>query len=111
MKYMILIYSSPATWNALSQEQRDRMEREHTALVEQLVESGEWVGGNVLADPSQAHAMRKGAVTDGPFIEAKEHLAGYDVVDCDSLERALEIAALVPDAEVCGVEVRPIMEV
>lgn len=110
MKYMILIYSSPATWNALSQEQRDRMEREHTALVEELMASGEWAGGNALADPSQSQAMRNGAVTDGPFIEAKEHLAGYDLVDCAGLERALEIAARIPDAEVCGVEVRPIIE-
>ena len=110
MKYMILIYSSPATWNALSQEQRDRMDREHTALVEELVDAGEWIGGHALADPSQAQSVRKGAVTDGPFIEAKEHLAGYDLVDCDSLERAMAIAARVPDADVCGVEVRPIMQ-
>jgi hypothetical protein len=48
--------------------------------------------------------------SDGPYAEVKEHLAGYDVVDCDSLERALEIAARIPDAAVCGVEVRPIME-
>jgi hypothetical protein len=107
---MILIFSSPATWDALSPGERDRMERDHGALVEELMASGEWVGGNILADPTQARAVRKGAVTDGPFIEAKEHMAGYDLVDCASLERALEIAARVPDAEVCGVEVRPIIE-
>ena len=110
MKYMILIYSSPATWNALSQEHRDRMEREHSALIEELMDSGEWVGGHALTDPAQSTSVRKGVVTDGPFIEAKEHLAGYDLVDCDSLERAMQIAARVPDAEVCGVEVRAIME-
>src|SRR6266516_4735349 len=98
MKYMILIYSSPATWNALSQEHRDTMARDHAALIEELMESGEWVGGDVLADPSSSGSVRKGVVTDGPFIEAKEHLAGYDLVDCDSFERAMEIAARVPDA-------------
>ncbi|HEY0572614.1 MAG TPA: YciI family protein [Pseudonocardia sp.] len=115
MKYLMLIYSSPATWDALSQEERDQMERDHAELYRELVRSGEWVSGNALADPSQSLGVRvRGGVpvtSDGPYAEVKEHLAGYDVVDCDSLERALEIAARIPDAAVCGVEVRPIMEV
>jgi len=49
--------------------------------------------------------------TDGPFIEAKEHLAGYYVVACDSLERAVELAAQIPDAAINAVEVRPIVAV
>jgi hypothetical protein len=114
MKYMLLIYSSPATWNALSQEERERMERDHSELVEELVASGEWVGGNALADPVRSTAVRVrdgiATTTDGPYAETKEHLAGYDLVECDSLERALEIAARIPDAAVCGVEVRPIMD-
>ncbi|GAA2098796.1 YciI family protein [Actinomadura alba] len=114
MKYMLLIYSSPQTWDALSQEDRDRMVREHSALYEELVESGEWVGGNILADRSRTKSVRirggERMVVDGPYLEAKEHLAGYDLVECDSMERALEIAARIPDASVCGVEVRPIMD-
>ena len=50
-------------------------------------------------------------VTDGPFAEAKEQLAGYFVVECDSLERAIEIAAKRPDAKFWAVEVRPIVEI
>jgi hypothetical protein len=115
VKYLMLIYSSPATWNALSQEDRDRMEREHAALYHELVESGEWISGNALADPSTGTAVRvrDGAtmVTDGPYAEVKEHLAGYDLVECDSHERAIEIAARIPDAALCGVEIRPIMDV
>jgi len=115
VKYMMLIYSSPATWDALSQEERDQLERDHAELYRELVRSGEWVGGHPLADPSQSVGVRvrEGVpvTSDGPYAEVKEHLAGYDVVDCDSLERALEIAARIPDAALCGVEVRPIMEV
>ena len=115
MKYMMLIYSSPATWDALSQEERDQLERDHAELYRELVRSGEWVGGNPLADPSRSVGVRvRGGVavtSDGPYAEVKEHLAGYHVVDCDSLERALEIAARIPDAALCGVEVRAIMEV
>jgi hypothetical protein len=114
MKYMLLIYSSPATWNALTLQEREQMERDHTKLYEDLVASGEWVGGNPLADPAQSKAVRVrdgiATTTDGPYAETKEHLAGYDLVDCDSLERALEIAARIPDAAVCGVEVRPVMD-
>ncbi|HEY2203900.1 MAG TPA: YciI family protein, partial [Pseudonocardia sp.] len=93
VKYMMLIYSSPATWEALSEEDRRRMYEGHAALYRELVESGEWVGGNALADPSRSIGVRvrggERMTTDGPFAEVKEHLAGYDVVDCDSLERAL----------------------
>jgi hypothetical protein len=114
MKYMLLIYSSQQTWDALSQEDRDRMTREHRALYEELMESGEWVGGNALADPARTKAVRvrggERMVVDGPYLEAKEHLAGYDLVECDTLERALEIATRIPDAGVCGVEVRPLMD-
>jgi hypothetical protein len=114
VKYMLLIYSSPATWNALSQDERDRMGRDHTQLYRELVESGEWVGGNALADQARSKAVRVrdgvAVTTDGPYAEAKEHLAGYDVVDCAGLDRALVIAARIPDARVCGVEVRPIMD-
>jgi hypothetical protein len=114
VKYMLLIYSSPATWNALSQEERDHMVRDHAELYEELVASGEWVGGNILADPSRSRGVRVRdgvtRATDGPYAEVKEHLAGYDIVDCETPERALEIAARIPDARVCGVEVRPILD-
>jgi hypothetical protein len=64
----------------------------------ELSESGELVGAEGLASPNQARIVRATgngtpAVTDGPFPEAKEFLAGYWIVDCDSPERAYEIAA------------------
>ena len=48
-------------------------------------------------------------MTDGPYIEAKEYLGSFDIVDCESHERALEIAARVPFARIGSVEVRPLM--
>ena len=114
MKYMLLIYSNTATWEALSEEQHREMAREHAALVEELTESGEWVGGHPLSDPSNTRTVRVRdgvpAATDGPFAEAKEHLAGYDLVDCESLERAEAIAARIPDARLVAVEVRRVMD-
>jgi hypothetical protein len=113
VKYMLLIYSNPATWEALSDEERDGMMAEADAIIEELTESGEWVGGEALADPANTRTVRvRGGVpvvTDGPFAEAKEHLAGYCLIDCERLERATEIAARWPDARLVGVELRPIM--
>jgi hypothetical protein len=113
VKYMLLIYSNPVL-RAMSEEERNRIIGEVTTLVEELTESGEWIGGEALADPENARTVRvRGgipAVTDGPFPEAKEHLAGYCLLECDSLDRATEIAARWPDARYNGVELRPIID-
>ncbi|WP_129667741.1 YciI family protein [Phytoactinopolyspora endophytica] len=115
MKYMLLIYSSPQTWDALSEEERDRVVREHMAWERELIETGEYVGGHALADQVQSKVVRLQSVdpmiTDGPYLEAKEHLAGYDMLECESMERALELAVRNPHAGLDGVEVRPIMDV
>lgn len=125
MKYVLLIYSNPESWEhpmflrnpdflALPEEERAELTRQAEAMHQEIVESGEFVGGEALADPltSRTVRVRDGvpAATDGPFIEAKEQLAGYIVVDCDSPERASEIAARIPDARFAAVEVRPMME-
>ena len=71
------------------------------AVMKELTESGELVGGEALADPSNTRTIRvvdgAPAITDGPFAEAKEHLGGYLIVDCESAERAAEIALRWPE--------------
>lgn len=114
MKYLALVYNNPGAFEALSQTERDELMRQADAFLKELTESGELLGGQALADPSNGRTVRvrKGvpAVTDGPFAEAKEQLAGYYVLDCESLERATEIAARDPAARLWAVEVRPIMD-
>jgi hypothetical protein len=109
---MLLIYSNPETVQALG-EDLDAVMSEVGALVGELTKTGEWLGGEALADPVVAKTVRVHdgvpVVTDGPFVEAKEHLAGYCLLECESLERALEIAARWPDARFKGVELRPLM--
>lgn len=113
MKYMLMIYQNPADWPDLSEEERQAMMNEAGAIMAELTESGEWVGGEALADVSQSKTIRVrdgvAAVTDGPFVEAKEHLAGYCLIDCASLERATEIATRWPDSRYWGVELRPLI--
>jgi hypothetical protein len=114
MKYIALIQNNPAAWQAMSQAERDKHNSDADVYLERLVASGELLDGPVvLAHPSNARTvrMRGGipAVTDGPFAEGKEHLAGYYLLECDSLERATEIVEGDPSARHFAVEVRPIM--
>lgn len=108
---MLLIYNDPA---AVSERALHAMTAEVDAIMRELIESGELVGGRALADPSQTKTVRvRDGVplsTDGPSAEAEEQLAGYLIVDCERPERALEIAARWPDARHWSMEVRPIMD-
>jgi hypothetical protein len=114
VKYVVLIYSNPGAFEALSEADRDHLMTEADAFMKEFSESGEFVGGSALADPSNGKTVRVRdgvpAVTDGPFAEAKEQLAGYYVLDCESIERAAAIAARDPAARLWAVEVRPIMD-
>lgn len=117
MKYLILIQTNPrsrAVWETLSEAQRVERGRARTALNEDLMSSGEMIISGGLADPVLAKrvAVRSGRTitSDGPFAEAKEYLAGFYLIECASIERALEVAARLPDAEVCDVDVVPVLE-
>ena len=107
MKYVILIHSNPQPWGhptsdfvaehqALPQEQRDAMSADFEALLTELSQNGELVGGEALAAPSTARLYRwdagKQLATDGPYSETKEHFAGFFLIDVESPERAEAIA-------------------
>jgi hypothetical protein len=113
MKYMLLIYQNPANWEALPEDERNAVFQEVDALVAEMTEQGEFIGGDGLADHSQTKTVRVRdgvpAVTDGPFVEAKEHLVGYTLFQTDSEERAVEIAERWPEARHWAVELRPLM--
>jgi hypothetical protein len=113
VKYMLLIYQNPSIRETLSEDERNQAMDEAGAIMNELTESGEWVGGEALADPSNSKTIRVRdgvpVITDGPFAETKEQLAGFCLFECESLERATEIAARWPDARYHGVELRPLM--
>jgi hypothetical protein len=102
MKFMLMMNAPRGTgdWQVLNWPSEDF--KAHIDFMKrfgtELADSGELVGAEGLAPPVQARVVRAGKggapeVTDGPFAEAKEFLAGYWIVDCDSKERAYEIAA------------------
>jgi hypothetical protein len=113
VKYLLLIYQNPAALQEMSESQKQEIFAQVDALMEELAESGEWVGGEALADPSTAKTVRvrdgAPAVTDGPYAEAKEQMVGYCIVDCETEERAVDIAARWPDARWWGMEVRAML--
>ena len=113
MKYLLMIYQNPAAWQAMPESEKKDFMSEAGAIVDELIASGEWVGGEGLAGPATAASVRVRdgvpAVTDGPFAEAKEQVVGYCIVDCESRDRAIEIAIRWPDARRWGMEVRPIL--
>jgi hypothetical protein len=117
MKYLILIWSNPESreiWESFSAEERSEGFAYYAALAEDLEASGELIVTEALADPSLTKrvTVREGQTmtSDGPFAEAKELLAGFFLVECESAERAVEIAARVPEAELGLVEMRPVMD-
>ncbi|MBF8185754.1 hypothetical protein ITP53_08370 [Nonomuraea sp. K274] len=84
---------------------------DHEEFLTAARQAGELIGGHAFADPSISVAVRvrdgSVTVTEGPYLQTPEHVAGQYVVDCESRERALELAALIQDA---GIEVRPLMD-
>ena len=115
MKYVVLIYSNRGAFEAMSESDRTALMSEADTYQKEFTDSGELLGdGFALADASTGKTVRVRnglpAVTDGPFAEAKEQLAGLYVLDTDSIERATEIVTHDPAARFWAVEVRPIMD-
>jgi len=112
MKYMLLIHTNPDAHVGMTEKDQVAMYAAYGAFTEKIAASGELVTGDALEAPDTATSVRvrdgKRTTTDGPFVETKEHLAGFYVVDCVDLDRAIELAAEIPDAATAGIEVRPV---
>jgi hypothetical protein len=116
VKYVILIYHNPGArqqFEALPADQQARGLAVYAALNEELRGSGELIVSEALADPATGKkvSVRDGnlVTTDGPFAEAKEHLAGLYLIECHSIDKAIEYAARIPEASFATVEVRPVL--
>lgn len=110
MKHLLLIPINVDKWNALSASEIEAIMRAHTALQQELRATGEFLAAHELAE--EATFVRNNGtaltVTDGPFIETKEIVAGYYIVDCVDLDRAVEIAGKLGEARLWPIEVRRI---
>ncbi len=114
MKYMLIIYGNDEIWTSFQQEHDfSDIIRRTDAHNAELMASGEMIGAYGVGDQVQAKQVTteggSRTVTDGPYIEAKEYIGSFYVIDVDSEERALQIAAEMPSAEFRQIEVRPIL--
>lgn len=112
MKYLLMIYGNQEKWESLPAEEWPKVVAEQDAFNKRYMESGELLGAYGLADAANARLVRRvegaPAVTDGPYLETKEYMASFYMLDVESEERALEIAAAMPIAAQDPVEVWPI---
>ncbi|MCZ2403430.1 hypothetical protein IV498_09605 [Paenarthrobacter sp. Z7-10] len=110
MKHLLLIPNNVDTWNALSASELEEIMQAHTSLQKELRASGEFVEAHELGEEAKFVKMNgnRCTVTDGPFIETKEVVAGYYIVDCVDMARAVEIAGKFGEARRWQIEVRRI---
>ncbi|GAA2177773.1 YciI family protein [Arthrobacter parietis] len=110
MKHLLLIPNNPDTWKTIDPAEIDAIMQAHTSLQQELLASGEFVEANELSEEAKFVTSNGGkyTVTDGPFIETKEFMAGYYIVDCVDMERAVEIAGQLGEAKRWPIEIRRI---
>jgi len=123
VKYLLMVYSNPENWDhpvfmqtrqalEMPPDEREEMKRDDDVLLAEIHASGELIAVAALTEPATSRTVkvrdRVALATDGPYVESKEHLAGVFFLDCETRERAEQIAARFPDARFGAVELRPI---
>ena len=114
MRYMFLIYTDESAAAEMSPQEKEKVQTAHWNLMDEAKERGVFRIAEPLQPTTSATTLQvrsgKLLVTDGPFAETKEHLAGFYLVDARDLNEAIQIASKIPPARVGSVEVRPVRE-
>ena len=114
MQYLTLIHIDPALLAELPQDEYDRLMRGCFDKADALQAQGCLHGSQQLEEPATARTLRVregvSRVTDGPFAETREFLAGFNLVEADSMDHAMEIARQFPWARFGSIDVRPVRD-
>lgn len=114
MKYLLMIYSDEVADMQQTEAQNARIFQEYGAFTQAVESAGAYKGGDALQPTNTAVTIRvrdgKLLKTDGPFAETKEQLGGFYLLDCKSLDEAVQWASKIPHAKLGSIEVRPIMD-
>jgi hypothetical protein len=114
MKYLLLVCWDGEQMNAQAEPDPGSAAADEGSFpwLDDLEASGIWITGDQLAPPRRAQSVRvrggKKLITDGPFAETKEAVGGFDIIECGSMEEAVEIASNHPVAQMGTIEVRPL---
>ena len=115
-QYMLLIYDDPSSSPAPDSPQAQQEFAEYGAFSEDVNKRGLFVSGAPLQTTDTATTVRvngtgEAVLSDGPFADTKEWLAGYYLLNCPDLDTATQQAARIPAARHGAIEVRPVMEI
>ena len=112
MQYLMMLYVNEAGWTKLSKAEQEQGVAAYTAYTEALTKAGVLKGVNRLKPTFSATTVRtsngKTQVLDGPYVDSKEQLGGYYLIEAADLDEATALAARVPGARIGSIEVRPI---
>ena len=112
MRYICLIYNSTDTDGTLTPDETNELIKAHFAFDEELLRDGIMIHSDALEMPDKATVLRVRnntlSATDGPYVETKEYLAGFYVIEAPDLATAREIAGRIPSARFGAVELRPV---
>ena len=114
MQYLMLVYTDEKLWAEIPEPEKDRLWEDCRTYGEEITKSGHLLAGAPLQPVSTATTLRlhggKLAITDGPFAETKEILAGYHLVECKNLDEAMRIGAQFPGLRFgLALEIRPVL--
>jgi hypothetical protein len=115
MKYLLLVHHDEKAFGKISETKRRQMLADSVELTHQLHANGQYLNASPLHPAATAIIVRirrgKPFVTDGPFVETREQIAGYFLIQAKDLDEAICIATRVPGARIGTVEVRPLIEI
>ncbi|MDL0430416.1 YciI family protein [Marinobacter sp. TBZ242] len=114
MKYVALVYYQESIINSMTEKEWHDLNQECIAGVERLTDQGKFITGQPLQPIEAATTVRvrddEVLISDGPFAETKEQLAGFYLLDANDLNEALQLASRIPPARFGSIEVRPVRE-
>jgi hypothetical protein len=115
MRFLLLVHHNENNFAAMSDTIKRDMLAESVQLTHDLHAQGQYVDASPLVSSTTAARVRvregKASVTDGPFVETHEHIAGYFFITAQSLAQAVAVAARIPGARLGYVEVRQVLEI
>ncbi len=114
MKYLCLVWCEEGTFESLSKDEQKQLDRNSLEYDRDLARGGHMIAAEALQPPANSIVVRvrqaEISVTDGPFAESKEQIAGFILVEAKDLNEAIRIAAGIPLAKLGSIEVRPIYD-